>query len=97
MPSLLTLSDVFCTGHHGAVTARVRPGHSVTVVGDGAVGVCAVLAAKRLGADRILLMGRHSDRTDLGQEFGATDVVAERGDEGAEKVRELLEVTVPMP
>ena len=80
MPSLLTLSDVFCTGHHGAVTARVRPGHSVTVIGDGAVGLCAVLAAKRLGAERIVLMGRHTDRTDLGREFGATDVVAERGD-----------------
>jgi threonine dehydrogenase-like Zn-dependent dehydrogenase len=89
MPSLLTLSDVFCTGHHGAVTARVQPGRSVAVVGDGAVGLCAVLAAKRLGADRILLMGRHTNRTDLGQEFGATDVVAERGDEGIERVREL--------
>jgi threonine dehydrogenase-like Zn-dependent dehydrogenase len=89
MPSLLTLSDVFCTGHHGAVTARVQPGHSVTVVGDGAVGLCAVLAAKRLGAEQIILMGRHSDRTDLGRDFGATDVVAERGDEGADKVREL--------
>jgi threonine dehydrogenase-like Zn-dependent dehydrogenase len=89
MPSLLTLSDVFCTGHHGAVTARVQPGRSVTVVGDGAVGLCAVLAAKRLGADQIVLMGRHAVRTDLGREFGATDVVAERGDEGIEKVREL--------
>ena len=89
MPSLLTLSDVFCTGHHGVVTARVEPGHSVTVVGDGAVGLCAVLAAKRLGAEQIVLMGRHSDRTDLGREFGATDVVAERGDDGVEKVREL--------
>ena len=82
MPSLLTLSDVFCTGHHGAVTSGVRPGHSVTVVGDGAVGLCAVLAAKRLGAEQIVLMGRHTDRTDLGREFGATDVVAERGEEG---------------
>jgi threonine dehydrogenase-like Zn-dependent dehydrogenase len=89
MPSLLTLSDVFCTGHHGVVTARVEPGHSVTVVGDGAVGLCAVLAAKRLGAERIVLMGRHTDRTDLGRDFGATDVVADRGDEGVEKVREL--------
>jgi len=89
MPSLLTLSDVFCTGHHGVVTARVRPGHSVTVVGDGAVGLCAVLAAKRLGAERIVLMGRHTDRTDLGRDFGASDVVAERGEEGVEKVREL--------
>lgn len=89
MPSLLTLSDVFCTGHHGAVTARVQPGHSVTVVGDGAVGLCAVLAAKRLGAEQIVLMGRHTARTDLGRDFGATDVVTERGDEGVERVREL--------
>ena len=89
LTSLLTLSDVFCTGHHGAVTARVQPGHSVTVVGDGAVGLSAVLAAKRLGAEQIVLMGRHTDRTDLGREFGATDVVAERGDEGVEQVRGL--------
>jgi threonine dehydrogenase-like Zn-dependent dehydrogenase len=89
MASLLTLSDVFCTGHHGAVTAHVRPGRSVTVIGDGAVGLCAVLAAKRLGADRIVLMGRHTDRTDLGREFGATDVVDDRGEEGIERVREL--------
>ena len=89
MPSLLTLSDVFCTGHHGAVTSRVRPGHSATVVGDGAVGLCAVLAARRLGAEQIVLMGRHTDRTDLGREFGATDVVAERGEEGEQRVREL--------
>ncbi|WP_410611253.1 zinc-binding dehydrogenase [Amycolatopsis sp. lyj-109] len=89
LPSLLTLSDVFCTGHHGVVTSRVGPGKSVTVVGDGAVGLSAVLAAKRLGAERIVLMGRHKVRTDLGREFGATDVVAERGEEGIEKVREL--------
>ncbi len=89
MPSLLTLSDVFCTGHHGVVTARVRLGSSVTVIGDGAVGLCAVLAAKRLGADQIILNGRHTDRTDLGRDFGATDVVAERGDEAVEKIREL--------
>ncbi|MGH3644933.1 MAG: alcohol dehydrogenase catalytic domain-containing protein [Mycobacterium sp.] len=89
LASLLTLSDVFCTGHHGVVTARVRQGHSVTVVGDGAVGLSAVLAAKRLGADQIILMGRHVDRTNLGREFGATDVVAERGEEGVERVREL--------
>src|SRR6266536_2011582 len=89
LPSLLTLSDVFCTGHHGVVTSRVGPGRSVTVVGDGAVGLSAVLAAKRLGAERILLMGRHTDRTDLGREFGATDVIAERGDEGIARIREL--------
>jgi threonine dehydrogenase-like Zn-dependent dehydrogenase len=89
LPSLLTLSDVFCTGHHAAVTARVSPRTSVTVIGDGAVGLCAVLAARRLGAERILLMGRHKERTDLGREFGATDVIAERGAEGVERVREL--------
>lgn len=89
MPSLLTLSDVFCTGHHGVVTAGVGPGSSVTVIGDGAVGLCAVLAAKRLGAEQIILNGRHTARTDLGREFGATDVVPERGDEAVEKIRGL--------
>lgn len=89
VPSLLTLSDVYCTGHHGVVTSRVGPGKSVSVIGDGAVGLGAVLAAKRLGAEQIILMGRHRGRTDLGREFGATDVVAERGDEGIERVREL--------
>ncbi|MEU2630131.1 MFS transporter, partial [Kitasatospora sp. NPDC007106] len=89
LPSLLTLTDVFCTGHHAAVTARVRPGSSVAVVGDGAVGLCAVLATKRLGAEQVILMGRHTDRTDLGVEFGATDVVLATGDEGAEQVRKL--------
>jgi threonine dehydrogenase-like Zn-dependent dehydrogenase len=89
LPSLLTLSDVFSTGHHCAVTAGVGPRTTVTVIGDGAVGLSAVLAAKRLGAERIVLMGRHTARTDLGVEFGATDVVAERGEEGIEKVREL--------
>jgi threonine dehydrogenase-like Zn-dependent dehydrogenase len=89
LASLLTLSDVFGTGHHAAVRAGVNARTSVTVIGDGAVGLLAVLAAKRLGAERIILMGRHKDRTDLGREFGATDVVAERGPEGIEKVREL--------
>ncbi len=89
LPSLLTLSDVFPTGHHCAVTAGVGPRTTVTVIGDGAVGLSAVLAAKRLGAERILLMGRHEDRTDLGREFGATDVIPERGEEGVERVREL--------
>jgi threonine dehydrogenase-like Zn-dependent dehydrogenase len=89
LPALLTLSDVLSTGHHCAVTAGVGPRTTVTVIGDGAVGLSAVLAARRLGAERIILMGRHKDRTDLGREFGATDVVAERGDEGVEKVREL--------
>jgi hypothetical protein len=79
LASLLTLSDVFCTGHHAAVKARVGPRTTVTVIGDGAVGLSAVRAAKRLGADQILLMGRHQERTQLGREFGATTVVAERG------------------
>lgn len=89
LPSLLSLSDVFPTGYHCAKTARVNERTTVTVIGDGAVGLSAVLAAKRLGAERIILMGRHKDRTDLGLEFGATDVVAERGAEGVERVREL--------
>src|SRR3954453_21955739 len=89
MPALLTLSDVMGTGHHAAVTARVRPGGSVAVVGDGAVGICGVIAAKRLGAEQIIIMGRHADRIALAQEFGATDVVSERGDEGIERVRQL--------
>lgn len=67
----------------------MNPRTTVTVIGDGAVGLSAVLAAKRLGAERILLMGRHKDRTDLGREFGATDVIAERGEEGIAKLREL--------
>ncbi|MGC4987387.1 zinc-binding dehydrogenase [Streptomyces sp. DT193] len=89
LPSLLALSDVMTTGHHGAVTAGVTHGDVVLVVGDGAVGLCAVIAAKRLGAERIVLAGRHEIRTDLGREFGATDVVAERGEEGVARIREL--------
>ncbi|MGA5699913.1 zinc-dependent alcohol dehydrogenase family protein [Peterkaempfera bronchialis] len=89
LPSLLTLADVYGTGHHAAHQARVRPGDTVTVIGDGAVGLLAVLSAKQLGAERIILMGRHQDRTDLGRFFGATDVVPERGEEGIAKVREL--------
>ncbi len=89
LPSLATLTDVFCTGHHAAVTASVGPRTTVTVIGDGAVGLSGVLAARRLGAQRILLMGRHTDRTDLGRDFGATEVIAERGEEGIARVREL--------
>ena len=89
MPSLLTLSDVMGTGHHAAVTANVRPGGSVAVVGDGAVGLCGVIAARRLGAEQIIIMGRHEDRIALAKEFGATDVVSERGDEAVARVREL--------
>jgi NADPH:quinone reductase-like Zn-dependent oxidoreductase len=85
----MTLTDVFCTGHHAAVTAQVGPGVSVAVVGDGAVGLCAVLAARRLGAGQVVLMGRHADRTDLGAGFGATDIVLASGEEGAEEVRKL--------
>lgn len=89
LPSILTLTDVMCTGHHAAVCADVSPGDTVVVIGDGAVGLCAVIAAKRLGAERIILMGRHTARTDLGREFGATDVVTERDEEGIAKIREL--------
>src|SRR6266542_4169343 len=89
MPSLLTLSDVMGTGHHAAVVAKVVPGNSVAVIGDGAVGLCGVIAAKRLGAEQIILLGNNRERIALGQEFGATDVVAERGDEAIERVREL--------
>lgn len=89
LPSLLALSDVMTTGHHGAVTAGVRRGDTVLVVGDGAVGLCAVIAAKRLGAERIVLAGRHQARTDLGRDFGATDVVAERGEEAIARIRDL--------
>jgi threonine dehydrogenase-like Zn-dependent dehydrogenase len=89
VPSLLTLSDVLGTGYHAAVKGGVSERTSVTVIGDGAVGLLAVLSAKRLGAEHIILMGRHKARTDLGREFGATDVVAERGEEGIAKVRDL--------
>src|SRR3954470_18079236 len=87
--SLLTLSDVFPTGHHAAVCAQVKPGQTVAVVGDGAVGLSGVLAAKRLGADRIVALSRHADRQQLAREFGASEIVAERGDEAVEKVEEL--------
>lgn len=89
MPSLLTLSDVMGTGHHAALAAKVGPGKTAAVVGDGAVGLCGVIAAKRLGADRIILLGRRPDRIALGREFGATDVVSERGEQAVERVREL--------
>src|SRR5438874_6421994 len=89
LPSLLTLSDVMGTGHHAAVAAKVAPGKRVAVVGDGAVGLCGVIAARRLGAEQIILLGRHPDRIALGREFGATDVVSERGDEAVERVKEL--------
>jgi threonine dehydrogenase-like Zn-dependent dehydrogenase len=88
-PSLLTLTDVMGTGHHAAVVSEVGPGKSVAVVGDGAVGLCGVIAARRLGAEQIIILGRHEDRLALAREFGATDVVPERGDEAVERVKEL--------
>lgn len=91
MPSLLTLSDVMSTGHHAALAADVGPGKAVAVVGDGAVGLCGVIAAGRLGAEQIILLGHHPDRVAIGREFGATDVVSERGDEAVERVRELTD------
>src|SRR5207302_4164896 len=91
MPSLVTLSDVMGTGHHAAVAAKVGPGKTVAVVGDGAVGLCGVIAAKRLGAEQIIIMGRHPDRIALAREFGATNVVSERGDEAIERVRKLTD------
>jgi threonine dehydrogenase-like Zn-dependent dehydrogenase len=91
MPSLLTLSDVMGTGHHAAVVAEVGPGKTVAIVGDGAVGLCGVIAARRLGAEQIILLGRHADRIALAREFGASDVVSERGEEAIERVRELTD------
>ena len=91
MPSLLTLSDVMGTGHHAALAADVAPGKTVAVVGDGAVGLCGVIAARRLGAEQIIILGRHADRIALAREFGATDVVSERDEEAVERVRELTD------
>ncbi|PJJ65407.1 zinc-dependent alcohol dehydrogenase family protein [Compostimonas suwonensis] len=91
IPSLLTLADVMGTGHHAAVSAGVGPGSSVVVVGDGAVGLCAVLAAKRLGATTVVAMSRHPERQALAREFGATHIIEERGDEGIARVLELFD------
>jgi len=90
LASLLTLSDVMGTGHHAAVSAGVRPGSTVVVVGDGAVGQCGVIAARRLGAERVVMMSRHADRQALARDFGATDIVEARGDDGVAEVEELL-------
>jgi threonine dehydrogenase-like Zn-dependent dehydrogenase len=89
VPSLLAASDVLGTGWFGAVAADVQPGKTVAVVGDGAVGLLAVLAARQLGAERIIAMSRHEPRQDLALEFGATDIVTERGDDGVAAVKEL--------
>jgi len=90
IPSLLTLSDVLGTGYHAALAGGVNERTRVTVIADGAVGLPAVLSAKRLGAEQIILMGRHTERTELGRESGATDIVSARGEEGITKVRELI-------
>lgn len=89
VPSLLAASDVLGTGWFAAVAAEVGPGKTVAVVGDGAVGLLGVLAAKQLGAERIIAMSRHADRQRLAREFGATDIVTERGDEGVARIKEL--------
>lgn len=89
IPSLLAASDVLGTGWFAAVAAEVGPGKTVAVVGDGAVGLLGILAAKQLGAERIIAMSRHADRQELARRFGATDIVEERGDEGIAKVKEL--------
>lgn len=91
LPSLLTLTDVMATGWHAAVSARVAEGDTVVVVGDGAVGLCGVLSAATLGAGRVIAMSRHADRQAIATEFGATDLVPERGDEGVERVLELTD------
>ncbi|GHK05631.1 alcohol dehydrogenase [Streptomyces sp. Y2F8-2] len=89
IPSLLAASDVLGTGWFGAVAAEAGPGKTVAVVGDGAVGLLAILAAKQLGAERIIAMSRHASRQKLAREFGATDIVTERGDEGVAGIKEL--------
>jgi threonine dehydrogenase-like Zn-dependent dehydrogenase len=91
MRSLLTLSDVMATGHHAAVCARVEPGATVAVVGDGAVGLCGLLAATRLGAERVIALSRNPARQELAREFGATEIVEERGDEATEAVMSLTD------
>jgi threonine dehydrogenase-like Zn-dependent dehydrogenase len=91
IPSLLTLADVFPTGWHCAVSAGVKKGDTVVVVGDGAVGLCGVLAAAQLGAERVIAMSRHEPRQDIARQFGATHVVAERGKDGAAAIKELTD------
>jgi threonine dehydrogenase-like Zn-dependent dehydrogenase len=91
LSSLVTLTDVMCTGLHAALVARVGPGKTAAIVGDGAVGLCGVIASKRLGAERVILLGRHRERTALGRELGADEIVEERGDAAVERVRELTD------
>jgi threonine dehydrogenase-like Zn-dependent dehydrogenase len=89
VPSLLAVSDVMGTGWYAALAAEVKPGSTAVVVGDGAVGLCGVIAAKELGAERIIAMSRHASRQKLALEFGATDIISERGDEGIARVKDL--------
>ncbi len=91
LPSLLALTDVMATGWHAAVASQVRPGSTAVVVGDGAVGLCGVIAASQLGAERVIAMSRHEPRQRLALDFGATDIVAERGEEGEERILELTD------
>jgi len=89
LEALLPLTDVMGTGHHAAVSAEVGAGSTVVVVGDGAVGLCGVLAAKRLGAERVIAMGHHEDRLRIADDFGATDLISSRGDEAVEAALEM--------
>jgi threonine dehydrogenase-like Zn-dependent dehydrogenase len=89
IPSLLALSDVMATGWHAAVSSGVRPGSTAVVVGDGAVGLCGVLAASRMGAERVVAMSRREPRQKLATEFGATDLVPERGEEGEQRILDM--------
>jgi len=91
IPSLLAASDVLGTGWFAAVAAEAGPGKAVAVVGDGAVGLLAVLAAKQLGAEQMIVMSRHEDRQRLAREFGATDIVEERGDAGVERIKQMTD------
>jgi threonine dehydrogenase-like Zn-dependent dehydrogenase len=91
LPSLLALSDVMPTGWHAAVSARVRPGSTAVVIGDGAVGLCGVLAAAELGAERVIAMSRHESRQKLATEFGATDIVEQRGEEGEQRILDMTD------
>ncbi|GAA2866278.1 hypothetical protein GCM10019817_08940 [Lactobacillus intestinalis] len=87
--NFLTLADVMATGYHSAVSAEVKKGDTVAVIGDGAVGLCGVIGARLLGASRIILLSHHEDRAKLGREFGATDIVSERGYDAVKKIMEL--------
>src|SRR5207253_2904629 len=89
IPSLLAASDVLGTGWFAAVAAEAGPGKTVAVIGDGAVGLLGVLAAKQLGAERIIAMSRHEPRQQLARQFGATDIIPERGGDGVTRIKEL--------